>query len=41
MTYTAANGKSFKVKQTGNRYFYWSPRAMRWLPVAACHVSKV
>lgn len=24
----------FKVKQTGNKFFYWSPRAFRWLPVA-------
>lgn len=33
------NGKTFKAKQTGNRFFYWSPRAARWLPVKAEQVS--
>jgi len=22
----------YQVKQTGNKFFYFSPRAMRWLP---------
>ncbi len=36
--HTVINGKTFNVKQTGNRFFYWSPRAIRWLPVAAARV---
>lgn len=32
------NGKNYKAKQTGNKFFYWSPRALRWLPVAAAQV---
>jgi len=31
---TTINGKKFNVKQAGNKFFYWSPRAMRWLPVS-------
>jgi len=33
------NGKTFKAKQTNGQFFYWSPRALRWLPVAAAKVS--
>lgn len=28
------NGKTFQVKQTGNKFFYWSVKACRWLPIA-------
>ena len=38
MAYVAF-GKTFEVKRTGNKFFYWSPRAVRWLPVAASKVS--
>jgi len=33
------NGKTFTVKQTNGKFFYWSPRAVRWLPVNASEVS--
>lgn len=36
---TLINGKTFTVKQTGAKFFYWSPRALRWLPVAASKVT--
>ena len=36
--HTVINGKPFAVKQRGNRFYYWSPRAVRWLPVAAARV---
>jgi len=35
---TIINGKEFVVKQSGNRYFYWSSRALRWLPVKKSEV---
>lgn len=28
------NGKTFKAKLTNGRYFYFSPRALRWLPIS-------
>lgn len=40
MTYTIGT-KNFEVKKTGNKFFYWSPRAMRWLPVARAKVQGV
>ena len=36
---TTINGKTFNVKQTGNKFFYWSPRALRWLPISKSRVS--
>lgn len=33
------NGKKFEAKQTGSKFFYWSPRALRWLPVKAALVE--
>jgi hypothetical protein len=30
--------KIFEVKETNGRYFYWSPLAFRWLPVAKAKV---
>jgi len=27
-------GKEFQAKQTNGKYFYYSPRAMRWLPTS-------
>ena len=38
MTYRIGT-KTFEVKQTGNKFFYWSPRAFRWLPVAKAKVE--
>jgi hypothetical protein len=35
---TIINHREFKVKQTGTKYFYWSERALRWLPVAKSKV---
>lgn len=34
------NGKTFQAKQTGNKFFYWSPKALRWLPVSADKVAR-
>lgn len=39
MTYTNEIGRTFKVKETNGKYFYWSPRALRWLPVKKSEVS--
>lgn len=33
------NGKTFTAKLTNGRYFYWSPRALRWLPVSKGKVT--
>ena len=38
MTYQIGT-KTFQVKETKGRYFYWSPLAMRWLPVSKSKVS--
>ena len=38
MTYTIGT-KTFEVKQTGDKFFYWSRLACRWLPVAKSKVS--
>lgn len=36
MTTTSANGKfTYEVKQTGNKFFYYSKAARRWMPVKA------
>jgi len=32
------NGRSYEVKETNGRYFYWSTIAMRWLPCKASEV---
>lgn len=32
--HTQINGKTFQVRETKGRFFYFSPRALRWLPVA-------
>lgn len=26
------NGNTYKAKETNGKFFYWSPRALRWLP---------
>jgi len=41
MITTTANGKTHEVKQTGNKFFYFSRRAGRWLPVAKAKVKTV
>lgn len=33
------NGKIFQVKQTGNKFFYWSTLACRWIPIARSQVD--
>ncbi len=38
MTATIGN-RSYKAKETNGRYFYWSPRALRWLPISKERVS--
>ena len=38
MTYTNEIGKTFDVKHTNGKFFYWSPKALRWLPVAKAKV---
>ena len=35
---TIINNKEFKVKETNGKFFYWSPKSMRWLPVAKSKV---
>ena len=35
---TVITGREFEVKQTGQKFFYWSTRAVRWLPVKRCNV---
>ena len=30
--------KEFEVKETNGKFFYWSPLAGRWLPVAKAKV---
>ena len=32
--------KTFNVKETNGKFFYGSPLALRWLPVAASKVTK-
>jgi hypothetical protein len=34
-----SNGKRFEVRQSGSRFFYFSSRALRWLPVAQAQVK--
>lgn len=36
---TEINGKIFLVKETAGKFFYWSPRGLRWLPVAKKNVA--
>ena len=31
-------GKEFQVKQTSSKYFYWSPKNGRWLPISKSKV---
>ena len=33
------NGKTYKAKETNGKFFYWSWRARRWLPVSAKQVQ--
>lgn len=35
---TVINGKEFAVKETNGKYFYWSPRAFRWLRISKANV---
>lgn len=39
MTYTNEIGKTFKVKETNGKFFYFSPMSGRWLPVAKTKVK--
>lgn len=38
MTYQIGN-RTFEVKQTGNKFYYYSNLAGRWLPVAKAKVQ--
>ena len=38
-TKATISGKTYSVKQVGSRLFYFSPRALRWLPIARAKVS--
>jgi hypothetical protein len=38
MTYQIGT-QTFNVKETKGKFFYWSPRALRWLPVAKAKVT--
>lgn len=33
------HGKQYTAKETNGRFFCWSPRALRWLPIAKAKVS--
>lgn len=35
---TIINGKEFLVKETNGKYFYFSFRASRWIPVKKANV---
>lgn len=35
---TVIKGKSFEVKQTGNKFFYFSRLTARWFPIAKSSV---
>ena len=39
MSYTNELGKTFKVKEVKGKFFYWSPKAVRWLPVSKAKVT--
>jgi hypothetical protein len=47
ITNTTANftavvyGKEFTAKQTNGKFFYWAPKAMRWLPVSKSAIKNV
>lgn len=30
--------KEFQAKETNGKYFYWSPRALRWLPTSKSNI---
>ena len=36
--YRMIGTQKFEVKETNGKYFYWSPRAFRWLPVKKSEV---
>jgi hypothetical protein len=38
MTYITKSGKVLTVKETNGKYFAWSSRALRWLPVKRSEV---
>lgn len=33
MTYTTASGKTFEVKETNGKFFYYSRQMRRWFPI--------
>jgi hypothetical protein len=39
MTYTNEIGKTFNVKEVNGKFFYFSAKAVRWLPVAKAKVT--
>ena len=40
MTATLKNGKTYTAKEVNGRCFYWSPKALRWLPVSKSKVAR-
>lgn len=40
MTVTFENGKTYKVKETNGKFFYWSTKALRWLPISKNKVAR-
>ncbi len=36
---TLINNKTFQVKETNGKYFYWSLKADRWLPIKKANVT--
>lgn len=40
MTATLDNGKTYTAKEVNGRFFYWSPKALRWLPVSKSKVAR-
>jgi len=41
MTTTSKNGKTYEVKQTNGKFFYFSKAMRRWMPVKAALVEDI
>lgn len=39
MTHITKNGQVLQVRQTNGKFFAFSPRALRWLPVKRAEVQ--
>lgn len=38
MMKTIIGRREYTVKKTGTKYFYWSPKSLRWLPIPRAQV---